>query len=192
MGRHDEAIAEARRGQELDPLSPIISAIAAWIHYEARRYDETVERCRRDLQMNPIPQSYLFLGLALTQLRQYDDAIAAFERGVSLSGGLTEMYAGLGFAYGVSGRTKDARRVLEELDRLSKARYVPPYSRSIVHVGLGERAEALDLLEQACEERNTWLILLGVEPLFDSVRQENRFRRLLEVIGLPSRPTAAA
>jgi len=191
MGRHDEAIAEARRGQELDPLSPIISAIAAWIHYEARRYEETVERCRRDLQMNPIPQSYLFLGLALTQLRQYDDAIAAFERGVSLSGGLTEMYAGLGFAYGVSGRTKDARRVLEDLDRLSKARYVPPYSRSIVHVGLGERAEALDLLEQACEERNTWLILLGVEPLFDSVRQENRFRRLLEVIGLPSRPTAA-
>jgi hypothetical protein len=95
------------------------------------------------------------------------------------------MYAGLGFAYGVSGRTADARRVLEELDRLSKVRYVPPYSRSIVHVGLGERAEALELLEQACEERNTWLILLGVEPLFNSLRQESRFRNVLDVIGLP-------
>jgi tetratricopeptide (TPR) repeat protein len=191
MGRHGEAIAEALRGKELDPLSPIISAIAAWIHYEARRFEEAVERCRRDLEMNPIPQSYLFMGLALTQLRQYDDAIVAFERGVSLSGGLTEMYAGLGFAYGVSGRTKDARRVLEELDRHAKGRYVPPYSRSIVHVGLGERDEALELLEQACEERNTWLILLGVEPLFDSIREERRFQKILEVIGLPSRPPAA-
>ena len=191
MGRHDEAIAEARRGQELDPLSPIISAIAAWIHYEAGRYEETVERCRRDLEMNPIPQYYLFMGLALVQLGEYDEAIASFERGVSLSGGITEMYAGLGFAYGVSKRTAEARRVLDELDRLSKSRYVPPYSRSIVHIGLGERAEALELLEQACEERNTWLILLGVEPLFDSIREESRFQRVLEVIGLPSRSTAA-
>ncbi|HEX5031095.1 MAG TPA: protein kinase [Candidatus Eisenbacteria bacterium] len=191
MGRHDEAIAEARRGQELDPLSPIISAIAAWIHYEAGRYEETVERCRRDLEMNPIPQYYLFMGLALTQLGEYDEAIASFERGVSLSGGITEMYAGLGFAYGVSKRTAEAYRVLDELDRLSKSRYVPPYSRSIVHIGLGERAKALDLLEQACEERNTWLILLGVEPLFNSIREEPRFQRILDVIGLPSQQTAA-
>jgi eukaryotic-like serine/threonine-protein kinase len=185
LGRHDEALAEARRAQELDPWSSIISAIAAWTHYSAGRYEDAVARCRRDLEMNPIPQTYLFMGLALTQLRQYEEAIASFERGVALAGGLTEMYAGLGFAYGVSGRTADARRVLEELDRLSKVRYVPPYSRSIVHVGLGERAEALELLEQACEERNTWLILLGVEPLFNSLRQEFRFRNVLDVIGLP-------
>ncbi|HEU4940648.1 MAG TPA: protein kinase [Candidatus Eisenbacteria bacterium] len=185
LGRHDEAIAEARRAQELDPWSSIISAIAAWTHYEAGRYEDAVKRCRRDLELNPIPQTYLFMGLALTQLRQYEEAIASFERGVALAGGLTEMYAGLGFAYGVSGRTADARGVLEQLNRLSKDRYVPPYSRSIVHVGLGERAEALELLEQACEERNTWLILLGVEPLFNSLRQEFRFRKVLEVIGLP-------
>jgi serine/threonine protein kinase/tetratricopeptide (TPR) repeat protein len=185
LGRHDEAIAETRRAQELDPWSSIISAIAAWTHYEAGRYEDAVKRCRRDLELNPIPQTYLFMGLALTQLRQYEEAIASFERGVALAGGLTEMYAGLGFAYGVSGRAADARRVLEELDRLSKVRYVPPYSRSIVHVGLGERAEALELLEQACEERNTWLILLGVEPLFNSLRQEFRFRNVLDVIGLP-------
>ncbi|HET9941134.1 MAG TPA: protein kinase [Candidatus Eisenbacteria bacterium] len=191
MGRHDEAIAEARRGQDLDPLSPIISAIAAWIHYEARRYEEAIERCRQDLKMNPIPQSYLFMGLALAQLGRYDEAIAAFDRGVALAGGLTEMYAGLGFAYGASGRKTEARGVLEKLDRLSKDRYVPPYSRAIVHTGMGERAEALELLEQACEERNTWLILLGVEPLFDSIREESRFQRILEVIGLPSRSTAA-
>ena len=185
LGRHDEALAEAGRAQELDPWSSIISAIAAWTHYSAGRYEEAVQRCRRDLELNPIPQTYLFMGLALTQLHEYEEAIASFERGVSLSGGLTEMYAGLGFAYGVSGRTADARRVLEDLDRLSKIRYVPPYSRSIVHVGLGERTEALELLEQACEERNTWLILLGVEPLFNSLRQESRFRNVLDVIGLP-------
>jgi eukaryotic-like serine/threonine-protein kinase len=185
MKRHDEAIAEALRSEKLDPLSPIISAIVAWVHYSARRFQETVERCRRDLEMNPIPQSYLFMGLALTQLGQYDEAIAAFERGVSISGGLTEMYAGLGFACGLSGRKADARRVLADLDRLSSVRYVPPYSRAIVHVGLGERAEALELLEQACEARNTWLILLGVEPLFDSLRGERRFQEVLDVIGLP-------
>jgi serine/threonine-protein kinase len=50
---------------------------------------------------------------------------------------------------------------------------------------LGERAEALELLEQSCEGRNTWLVLLGVEPLFDSIRGEPRFQELLRVIGLP-------
>jgi hypothetical protein len=69
---------------------------------------------------------------------------------------------------------------------------VPPLSRAIVHVGLGDRAEAFELLEQACEERNTWLILLAVEPLFDSIREEWRFQKILEVIGLPSRVAAEA
>ena len=186
MGRHDESIVEARRSQELDPLSPMISGVATWVRYAARRYDEAVKQCRRALELNPnFPQSYLFMGLACTQLGRYEEAMGAFERGVSLSGGLTEIYAGLGYVYGISGRKAAARRILEELDQLASVRYVPPYSRAIVHIGLGERAEALELLEQSCEGRNTWLVLLGVEPLFDSIRGERRFQELLRVIGLP-------
>ena len=186
MRRHDESIVEARRSQELDPLSPMIAGVAAWARYVARRYDEAVQQCTRGVELNPnFPQTYLFLGLASTQLGRYEEAIAAYERGVSLSGGLTEIYAGLGYVYGVSGRTALARRVLEDLRELSTIRYVPPYSRAIVHIGLGERGEALELLEQSCEERNTWLVLLGVEPMFESIREEPRFQELLRIIGLP-------
>lgn len=183
--RQDEAIAEARRSQEVDPLSPIISATAAWVHYEARQYGEAIRLCRTFLGEGGIPMTYLVLGLACTQERMYDEAIAAFEKGVALAGGLTELYAGLGFAFGASGRAAEARRVAEELERISESRYVPPYSQAVIHAGLGEMERTLELLEESCAHRNTWLILLGVEPMFDSLRSEPRFQDLLRRIGLP-------
>jgi tetratricopeptide (TPR) repeat protein len=185
--RHDESIAEGWRAQEVDPLSPIINSTAAWVHYEARQYGEAIRQCRTFLERNAeFPQTYLILGLAYTQEKMYQEAITAYEKGLALSGGLTELYAGLGFAYAASGRTADARCVGEELQRMSEAGYVPPYSRCVVQVGLGEKARALELLEQSCEHRNTWLILLGVEPMFDSLRSEPQFREILRRIGLRS------
>jgi serine/threonine protein kinase/Flp pilus assembly protein TadD len=185
--RHYEAIAEARRSQEVDPLSPIITATAAWVHYEAREYGDAIRRCRAFLEANPgFPMVYLILGLACTQERMYDEGITAFERGLSLAGGLTELYAGLGFALGASGRAADAKHVLEDLARVAESRYVPPYSRAVIEIGLGERERTLELLEESCAHRNTWLILLGVEPMFDSLRSDPRFQGLLRRIGLPA------
>jgi len=187
--RHDESIAEAKRSQELDPLGLIINGIASWVHYQARRYEEAMEQAIRLLEMDAnFPQTRLFLGLSYMQLGRHEDAIAEYERGVALSGGLTELYAALGYALGASGRHADARGVLDELDRMSAVRYVPPYSRGLVHVGLGETERALELLELSCEHRNTWLILLSVEPMFDSIRADPRFQAIVRRVGLPLTP----
>jgi serine/threonine protein kinase/tetratricopeptide (TPR) repeat protein len=184
--RHDESIAEGRRSQEVDPLSPIINSTASWVQYEARQYGEAIRQCRAFLERDAsFPQTYLILGLACTQEKRYDEAIAAYEKGLALSGGLSELYAALGVALGVSGRKAEARRVGEEMEKLSAARYVPPYSRGLVEVGLGNEERALELLEESCEHRNTWLILLGVEPMFDRLRSEPRFQSIVRRVGLP-------
>jgi serine/threonine protein kinase len=72
--RHHEAVAEARRSLEVDPLNPIITSTAAWVHYEARQYGDAIRRCRTFLESNPgFPMIYLILGLACTQERMYEE-----------------------------------------------------------------------------------------------------------------------
>jgi hypothetical protein len=65
-------------------------------------------------------------------------------------------------------------------------RYVPAYYFALVHLGLAERAAAIEGLERAYEERSGFLAFIHVEPLLDSLRDEPRFQELARRIGPPS------
>ena len=91
----------------------------------------------------------------------------------------------LGRAYALSGRTSDARRLLGELDDLAERRYVSPYGRVLIYLGLGDD-KVFDWLERSYVERAGWLMYLATDPRYDPLRQDARFRSLLERLGLPS------
>jgi hypothetical protein len=74
--------------------------------------------------------------------------------------------------------------LLRDLKKSSAKHYFPPYQLALIHVGLGEKEEALNLLERAYEERYPWLMHLAVEPRLDPIRSEPRFKALLSRIGL--------
>lgn len=186
MGRFDEAIAELKRAEDLDPLTLKTKAMLGWAFYAARRYDESIGQLRKIIDMDPnFVITRLDLGLVYAADGMHDEAIAAFQKTRAISGNNPDMTSLLGYAYALAGRRSEAQQILAELDRLSKRRYVPPFSRAIIHMGLGEKDEAFSWLEKSYEERSWHLALLKVLPLFDPLRSDPRFDDLLRRIGLP-------
>lgn len=183
--RFDEAIAEARRAQELEPLSFISNLHLGWILYLAGRYDEAIDHCKKLLDVDPnFFPAHRYLGLAYEQKGMYREAISEFEKGVKLSNSPL-MIALLGHAYAASGNRVEARRVLADLER-QKQKYVSPYTVAAIYAGLGEKDQAFKWLEKAYNERDIWLMNLRVDPVFKGLRSEQRFTDLIRRLDLAS------
>ena len=81
MGRIEEALAEARRGEELDPLSPTTSETIGIVLYMARKYDLSMEYQREAVEVNPAFWSaHMWLGVALAHNGLYSEAIEALTK----------------------------------------------------------------------------------------------------------------
>jgi len=187
MGHQLEAIAKMKNSQELDPLSLIISVAIGWAFYMARRYDEAIEQLLRTVELDPnYPVTHWILGLLYRKTGSYDLAITAGEKGVNLSGGSPLMRAALAHTYGESGKTKEARQVLDDLTELAKQKYVAPHFFAGIHIGLGENERALEYLEKSWEDHSHWLIYLHLDPSMDALRSNPAFEDLLRRVGLPA------
>ena len=184
-GRFDEAIMEAERSRELDPLSLIINAVVGIAYYFARRYDESIAQHQKALEMDPnflLASTYIIL--AYGESGRFDDAIATMRRVETMAAGHAYTLGKFGWAYGKSGEKKEALRILDKLDKLAKERYVCPIHRANILSGLNRTNEALDMLEKAFQEKSPDMIFSKTIPVFDQFRSNPRFKALLEKIGL--------
>jgi len=192
MGRPDEAREQLIRAREIDPLALIITMNMADPPFFARDYEKAVQYLEGLL--HNVPQFFpaLFnLGRAYVQMQKYPEAIAAFEKAIQLSGN-REGKPALAHAYALAGKTAEARRMLDEIKNDHSGRYIASPMIARVHLGLGEHGEALDWLEKGYEERSNWMSFLKVDPVWDPLRKDARFRTLLEKkIGLTSDSTQA-
>ncbi|MDA2914099.1 tetratricopeptide repeat protein, partial [Acidobacteriia bacterium AH_259_A11_L15] len=184
LGRHEEAIAEIKRAQELDPLSVIISRNVAAILWHARRYDEAIEKAEKALQLDPdFAATHAILGSAYLEKEMYEQAIAELEKGKALGGNRPS--ASLAYAYARAGKRTEALRELEGLLELAKREYTYSAGIAFVYGALGEKDRAFEWLERAYRERGYFMVALKVEPRFDSLRDDPRFQDLLRRVGLP-------
>ncbi len=192
LGRIQESLAEMRRAQELDPLSPIMRARMGVVLLYADQPDEAIQLCRNVIELAPdFFPTHTVLGLAYQQKRRFEEAIAELEMAAVLSEGGAMVSALLAHAYAVSGRTADAEKTLEELDELSRRKYVSPYSVAVVYAGLGREDQALQWLEKAWECRDNGLIWLRVDRRCSGLRLERRFQDLLGRLGLQPQGSVA-
>jgi TolB-like protein len=185
-GRHEEAIAEAKRAAGLDPLSPTVSTHMGRIYYVARRYKEA----RRTLEgIGEVSPSFFwaryFLGLVDWQERKFEESIADLQKANNLSRGDDRTKAALAYAYALSGRKDPAQKIFNELKAESRMRHVSPYVLAQSCVGLNKE-EAFQWLEEAFQQRNTELPWIGVDPRFDPLRSDSRFNSLLRRVALPN------
>ncbi|MBA3355568.1 MAG: winged helix-turn-helix domain-containing protein [Pyrinomonadaceae bacterium] len=185
MGRQPEAMAEIRRAGEIDPLSLIVSAAEGYIGYFGHDFDETIRQCEKTLEMDPnfVP-AHWFLGWGYVQKGMFAQAVATFQKAVSLTDGDSRMLAELGHVYAISGQKAKAREIVHQLEVKSQRQYVSPYETALVYVGLDERERALVWLRKAFEDRAWQLMYLRVEPKLDRLRADPRFTTLLRDIGL--------
>jgi TolB-like protein/DNA-binding winged helix-turn-helix (wHTH) protein/Flp pilus assembly protein TadD len=187
VGRIPEAIDQLRQALELDPASPLMNAELGSVLYSARQYDEAIQQLKKAIDMEPsFPYAHSWLGFAYEQKGMRQEAIAEFHKAVALSGGSPFFRAALAYGYGLAGNETEARKISGELTRLSRSQqfYVSPYDFALVHVGLGEREQALNSLEQVVATHDIASDLLKIEPSLDPVRSDRRFDLLVRRVGL--------
>jgi serine/threonine protein kinase/Tfp pilus assembly protein PilF len=186
MGRHEESITEAKKSQELDPFSLIINVVASWICYLARRHDKAIEEVKKALELDPNFIIAIYqLGLIYSAKAMHKEAVMQFQKAVDLSGGEESLVLGLlGYGYARSGNRAESQKVLDKLFKLSKHKYVAPVMIAIIYGELGQKDKAFEWLKKAYKEHDNWMILLKVDPFFDSLRSDPRFKALLKKMKL--------
>lgn len=187
-GRFGEALAEARRAEALDPVSPIIASGTAWVLHLAREFEQEREKAREVLALDPnFLMGHYRLGEAALAQERLSEAIASFEKARELSDNSPDLVAMLAHAYGRDGRRREARELLQSLMTLrqSNERYVSAYSLALIFTGLGDRDQAFAWLDRAVEEHAWGVAFLPVEASFDALRTDPRFAALTARLQAP-------
>lgn len=182
MGRFDDAIAAEKKALELDPLNTFLNTDLAFFLYWARRYEEATTQIRKTLELDPNNAfAHSILGWCLIGKGNKAEAKAEFQKAASLDD-LPWYISSLGYACAANGDRAKAEQILQDLEELSKQRYVSPANRAAVYLGLGEKEKALDWLEKAYEDRDPIFWWIDGDQLYDSLRNEPRFQALVQKI----------
>jgi adenylate cyclase len=184
QGRFPESLAENERAHELDPLSLIINASYASSLSGVGRYDDAVKQAHKTIDLDPdLVPGHEILGQIYEERGKLDEAIAEYRKANEIEA-TPANFAMLAYAYAKTGRLAEARRILDKLTDLSAKRYVGAYPLAIVHLALGEKEEALGLLEKSFAERD--ILLQGLfgsikmDKRLDPLRKDPRFQKLVE------------
>jgi TolB-like protein/Tfp pilus assembly protein PilF len=185
LGRSDEALVEMNKALELEPLSVNLNACLGQTLYFARRSDEAIEKLEGSIEIDPsFPLQYVLLGKAYLQQGMHEAALGALEKAATYPSIHAMASSGLAYAYAITGNTEKARSLLRDLLAQSEAKPVDQVFMAVVYTGLGETDRALDWLHEAYHAGSMHLPTVGVEYYFDRLREQPRFMRLVEKLGL--------
>ena len=181
MTRFEEAMSEAKRARQVDPFSPMVNHVGAWVSMNARRYDEAIAQFKSTLKIEPgYGPAHFWLANCYTLKGMYPEAYREFKAAGTASGDPV-----LGYLDAVAGKKKEALKALEALKRTAEHAYVDPHSMAILYCGLGDKDGAFACLEKAYAERSASMPQMKMEPWFDLLCSDPRFQDLLRRMNFP-------
>jgi tetratricopeptide (TPR) repeat protein len=181
----DRAVAEVQRAEQLDPFSLVVVTNVGWTLSYARRPNEAIAAFRRALALDPsYVQARWRLGNELATIGRFDDALAETRKVVELTSRSPSSMAWLARVYARSGRRSEAVSTLNELLELSHSQYVSPVGIYGVYFCLGDTDRGFEWLEKAVQERSNGVVYLTVDEFLDNLRNDPRYRQVIERIGL--------
>ena len=180
LGRHEEGRPFMERACALEPMSPLHSAMASQVAFQAHDFETARQRARQAIVIDPeFWVGYMMLGQACEQLGEVDVALDALATATRLSDGNSKPVGLRGYVLATRGHASAARDVLSMLNNLARVRYVPPFAMALVHAGLGEDEQVFAALNRAYAVRDVHLVFLTVDTKWDRYRSEPEFVALL-------------
>jgi TolB-like protein/Tfp pilus assembly protein PilF len=182
LGNHDQAIAELKRAIELDPVSSVINTNLGCAYILARRYPEAIAQLRKTIELNPgFAYAHAILGEALELNGQLDDAFTEYEKSYNAGHDFRGLMM-MAHVHGLKGDRAKALQLLEQAKQLNSPD-IWAFGSAMVYVGLGDRNQTLDWLEQSYRQKEFInLSTIKDDPLFDSLHGDPRFDRLVNQI----------
>ena len=189
-GHFDEAMAQIRMAQRLDPLSARIGIEISHIRISQGELDAAQEAAKNVIDLDPnFPLSHRVLGAVYLRQRRYDEAIAEFKKAVELSGRAGWYLAGLGECYALAGDSAGARAILKELEEKYDRSEAAGQSMAVVYAALGDKERAFAWLEKDFQARSSLLATIAYafwgDTLRDRLSSDPRWSDLLRRMGLP-------
>jgi serine/threonine protein kinase/Tfp pilus assembly protein PilF len=186
-GRKGEALAALATLARIDLASSERSALESGVYYHQRDYKTLVEASRRFVARSPDEwPSHYFLAVGYQGSGEASSAVSEYQKAVELSQGDTDTIAGLTSAYASSGKQAEAKKMLDDLLRQSKTKYVSPYMIATIYVALGDKEKAFEFLERAYQERSPDIpYFLKADLRLDPVRSDPRFQELMRRVAIP-------
>ena len=178
LGRFDEARAQIKYAEELDPVSPVSRNLSAYVDVFSGHTDRAIEEFTSTGWDTG-------LGLAYALKKMYPEAIAAFQRVEGRWGRQPTVLARLAWVYGLAGRKHEAQRSIDELNEIARHRYVRPALFVSAYLGIGDKDAALTWMERGIEEQDQELVSPKVDPSLDPLRSEPRFQALIRRMNFP-------
>jgi serine/threonine protein kinase/tetratricopeptide (TPR) repeat protein len=185
MGRFDEALTELERARELNPFSLSINTSLGYLFYFARQSDQAIVQGKKALQLDPkFHWAHDVIALAHLQKGEFEEAIAAFQKAVSLSESSVDYRCHLAQAYAKAGMTDDALKILEELVQTEEDSHVPLHEIALLYKALDQDERALAFLTRASDEQSFIVAPSKMDPRWDSFRMDSLYAEILEKIGV--------
>jgi adenylate cyclase len=191
LGRHAQAIEEMRKAVAIDPFSAPVQAFLGRTYIWARQYDKALDQFQKVAEMFPgFAIDHERLAQLLAFMGRFDQAIAEDTKARLLSGenekSALAKEAKLRHAWTTQG-APGYWKALVELSQTAEnppEAYNSPFGTAILYAQLGDKARALNALEQAHEQRSLAMTEINIEPAFDPIRSEPRFKALLQRVRL--------
>jgi tetratricopeptide (TPR) repeat protein len=185
IGKTEDALRERKRALELDPLNPFVNMAVAIPLFYGRRYGEATEWPLKAIDLDPsFAEAHNLLGSIYYKRRNYDQWLAETVRERGSMGVKPETTTALLTAYHSAGLPGYWREELKQAKVREQSGSVSPMDMARIYMELGELDRALDYLEKACNARVSWVIFLGVNPLYDGLRGKRRLEKMVKRIGL--------
>ena len=191
-GRGAEAVAEANRAHELDPLSPIIRFALSEIYFRNRQYDKALEVSAALRSENPdFPVGVYGNSWAYWAMKKYPESIQALQQYAKMIGSdnMREFSDALdaGLRIWRLARGLRARGISVYTAQYSaKKNTDAPYWIARLYADVGDKDNAFKWLDVAFHDRNIWLMALRTDAEFDVLHSDPRWTDLIRRIGLPS------
>ena len=183
--RMNEALEEAHKALELDPLSPVMSMNLGQTFYQMEEYDKAIECFDKAVTVDPnFFAAYIQASSCYLLSDRYEKGIELLETYLPKMSTEIRTKLGLAFAYGIAGRTTEARKLIAEVEAAGDKELVPLDELTGAYAAVGETDKMFDYLNRASLQKDVTLPYTLVDPFYKRYSSDPRFIALKTKVGI--------